>query len=67
MQLDERNNHRHVIAVANYIRQEGAVPLPWIVAFLEEIDGKFPGLSFHEFFNAVRLCDFARQQPWGTA
>jgi len=55
-----------VCAVAIHIDQEGAVPLPWIVEFLETIDAKFPGLSFQEFSRAVRLCDLARQ-PQGSA
>jgi hypothetical protein len=55
-----------VCAVAIHIDQEGAVPLPWIVKFLGEIDAKFPGLSFAEFFRAVRLCALARQ-PHGSA
>jgi len=54
------NDFRRTIAVATHICEEGAVPLPWIIEFLEEIDGKFPGLTFRDFFNAVRLCG----SPW---
>jgi len=56
-----------VIAVANHIHRQGATPLPWIVDFLGAIDSRFPGLSFHDFCNAVRLCDLSERQPWGSA
>ena len=56
-----------VLAVANHIHREGATPYPYIVTFLGTIDAKFPGLSFHDFLNAVRLSDFTNQQPSGSA
>jgi len=56
-----------VMAVANHIYREGATPLPWIVDFLAAIDSKFPGLSFHDFCHAVRLCDLTNRQPCGSA
>jgi hypothetical protein len=67
MQPNDRIRVQHVIAVATHISEEGAVPLPWIIEFLKEIDSKFPGLTFRDFCNAVRLCDAAQRLPWGTA
>ena len=64
---DEIYAHVAVIAVANHIHLQGATPLPWIVDFLGAIDSKFPGLSFHDFCDAVRLCDLTNRQPCGSA
>jgi hypothetical protein len=65
MQRNERN--RRAIEVANYIRDEGAVPQPWVVKFLQLIDAKFPGLTFQEFVAATHIGVLARQQPRGSA
>jgi hypothetical protein len=56
-----------VIAVANHIHRQGVTPRPWIVDFLGAVDRKFPGLSFRDFCDAVRLCDLGERQPSGSA
>ena len=57
----------NVIAVANHIHREGATPYPFIITFLGTIDAKFPGLSVHDFFNAVRLSGLVDHAPRGSA
>jgi hypothetical protein len=56
-----------VPAVAEFLYNEAAVPYPVVIELLRDIDAKFPGLTFSDFVTAVRLSDYARRLPWGTA
>jgi hypothetical protein len=56
---------RHVIALAHFMRDPGA-PAE-MVAFLEEVDRRWPGLSFRDFFGAAALAEALALKTEGSA
>jgi hypothetical protein len=55
----------HVIALADFMRDPDAPAA--MVPFLEEVDRRWPGLSFRDFFGAAVLAEVLAMKTEGSA
>jgi hypothetical protein len=56
----------HVIAIAHFLC-DSEVPPDEVIRFFEEVDRRWPGLSFHDFVGAARLCEALVMKVEGNA
>jgi hypothetical protein len=71
--MSDRTSYRHyvfgphVIRLAYFIRAYPELSPTGMVPFFEEIDRRWPGLSFRDFMGAAALAEMLAMQPRGRA
>ena len=57
----------HVIAIARFLADTDDVPAREVVRFFEEVDRRWPGLSFRDFLGAAVLAEALAMKTEGNA